>query len=100
VLSQLRVEQELKNFVKVRLYTDRVPVGTTQVPDAQGARDFRDEKLRNYALPFYVVLKPVTSKKLRKVAFYDKPVIGSPEEFNGFLQRALAASRKGTSSSP
>jgi hypothetical protein len=96
VLSKPQIADQLsREFVAVQLYTDGVPAGVRQVPDAQGARDFRDEKLHNYALPYYVVLKPIGPNKLLKVAVYEKPTIGSVHEFSDFLQKALAASKKG-----
>jgi hypothetical protein len=90
------VEDELKtNFVAVQLYTDGTPAGAVQVPDAAGARAFRDEKLGNYALPYYVILKPLGGNKLKRIAYYDKPTISSPEEFLAFLRKAQAAAKKG-----
>jgi len=90
VLSQPNIETIFQQFVTVRLYEDRVPQGTTQVPDAEGAQDFASEKLGNYARPYYVVLT-VKGKTLAKIAEYDKGLIDSPEEFADFLNKAVAA---------
>jgi hypothetical protein len=85
VFSKPQVEEEFKKFVTVRLHTDKVPVGVTQVPDAAGAQAFRDEKFNNIALPYYVVVR-VKGKTLERVGFYDKGVINDPSEFVKFLQ--------------
>jgi hypothetical protein len=90
VFSQPSIEGLFQQFVTVRLYQDRVPAGTAQVPDADGAQEFAIEKLGNAARPYYVVLVP-NGKTLTKVAQYGKGLIDSPEEFAGFLNRALAA---------
>jgi hypothetical protein len=92
VLSQPSIERIFQQFVTVRLYQDRVPAGVTQVPDAEGAQDFANEKLGNAARPYYVVLMP-KGKTLVRIANYDKGLIDSPEEFAGFLNRALAEAR-------
>lgn len=90
MLSQSSIEALFQKFATVRLYEDRVPQGTTQVPDAEEAQDFASQKLGNYARPYYVVLT-VKGKTLTKVAEYDKGLIDSPEEFADFLNKALAA---------
>lgn len=93
MFSQPKIKELFNEFVTVQLYTDTVPVGINQVPSAVEARDFRDEKLENYALPYYVVLKP-NGKVLTKVAFYEKGVIPSAEEFEQFLRQALQVAKK------
>lgn len=94
MFSQPNVEAAFQQFVTVRLYQDKVPVGTTQVPDAEGAQEFAIDKLGNAARPYYVVLVP-NGKTLTKVAEYEKGLIDSPEEFVGFLNKALAAAKGG-----
>jgi hypothetical protein len=88
VFSQPQVEEEFKKFVTVRLHTDQVPAGVAQVPDAAGAAEFRNEKFKNFALPYYVVVR-VKGKTLEKVGYYDKGVIGDPAEFVDFLRSTL-----------
>jgi hypothetical protein len=92
VLSQPSIETLFQQFVTVRLYQDRVPEGTKQIPDAEEAQDFAGEKLGNYARPYYVVLT-VKGKTLTKIAEYDKGLIDSPEEFTEFLNKALASAK-------
>jgi hypothetical protein len=84
VFSKPQVEAQFKKFVTVRLYTDRVPAGVVQVPDADGARQFQKEKLQNIALPYYVVVR-VQGKTLTRIGVYDKGVINTPQEFVDFL---------------
>lgn len=92
MLSQPNIESIFQQFVTVRLYEDRVPEGTIQVPSAEEAQDFASEKLGNYARPYYVVLT-VKGKTLTKIAEYDKGTIGSTTEFAGFLKQALTAAK-------
>ena len=92
MFSQPNVEAAFQQFVTVRLYQDKVPAGTTQVPDAEGAQQFAIDKLGNAARPYYVVLVP-NGKTLTKVAEYEKGLIDSPEEFAAFLNKALAATK-------
>lgn len=92
MFSQSSIESIFQQFITVRLYQDRVPTGTTQVPSAEDAQNFAGEKLGNWARPYYVVLK-VKDKTLIKLAEYEKGVIDSPEEFAGFLNRALASAK-------
>jgi hypothetical protein len=93
VFSQPQIEKLFNNFVTVRLYTDRLPPGVPQVPNAQESKEFRDEKLKNVALPYYVILKP-KGKTLEKIAAYEQGLISSEEEFAGFLNKALEAGKK------
>ncbi len=91
MFSQPQMEELFKKFVTVRLHTDKVPAGTAQVPDAAGATGFRDDKFKNYALPYYVVCWVKYKKKtLERVGYYDKGVINDPAEFAGFLESTLA----------
>jgi hypothetical protein len=94
VFSQPRIEKLFQDFVTVRLYVGKVPAGLVQVPDGAGAEAFRDEKMKNQALPYYVVLKPKAGKVLKKVSFYEKGLIGSVDEFADFLEQSLAAAKK------
>ncbi len=90
MFSQPSIERAFDKFVTVRLYEDAVPQGVTQVPDAEGAQAFADQKLGNSARPYYVILG-VKGKTLTKLAYYTKGLIDSPEEFADFLNKALAA---------
>ena len=92
MFSQQRIKTILNDYVTVRLYAGRMPPGLKQIPDGDEAQLFRDEKLKNNGLPFYVVLKPITDRKLVKIGFFDKGVIDPfSEEFPSFLTDAVAA---------
>lgn len=88
MFSQPQIEEIFKQFVTVRLHTDRVPTGVTQVPDAEDAYRLRDEKFQNFALPYYVVVR-VKGNTLERLAVYDKGVIDDSAEFAAWLQKAL-----------
>jgi hypothetical protein len=94
VFSQPKIEKLFQEFVTVRLFVGKVPAGLEQVPDGDGTEKFRNEKLRNEALPYYVVLKPKGGNVLRKISFYEKGKIGSVDEFADFLEKSLAAAKK------
>ncbi|HEY7423639.1 MAG TPA: cytochrome c biogenesis protein CcdA [Gemmataceae bacterium] len=90
--SQPPIMDLFQKFVTVRLYTDYVPSGVSQVPEAEGSAEIR-ARFGNDALPFYVVANP-KGKTLEAVAVFDKNgTISSVEEFSSFLNRALAAAR-------
>ena len=90
MFSRPRIESIFSKYVPVRLHTDQVPVGVRQVPDAAGARGLRDQKFHNFALPYYVVVRP-KGKVLTRVAFYEKGLINDENEFAEFLEAALQA---------
>jgi hypothetical protein len=94
VFSQQRIKATLNNdFVTVRLFAGKMPAGQKQIPNGEDAEAFRDEKLKNNALPYYVILKPITDGKLKKIASYEKPTIDPvSDEFPTFLAQSLAAS--------
>jgi hypothetical protein len=87
VFSQPKIEDIFRQrYVTLRLHADRVPAGSTQVPDARGARDFRDEKFNNKALPYYVIVQP-HGQTLYETAVYDKTLITDTDDFVRFLDR-------------
>ena len=88
MFSQPQIEQLFDKFVTVRLHTDKVPDGTQQVPDAAGALGLRDDKFRNFALPYYVIVR-VKGKTLERIAYYEQGLINDAGEFAGFLRAAL-----------
>ena len=44
--------------VLLRLYTDKVPLGVKQTPDAAGAIELRNTTFKTAALPLYALLRP------------------------------------------
>jgi hypothetical protein len=92
VFSQPKVEDQFKKFVTVRLHADRVPAGVDQVPDAAGAAAFRNEKFKNYALPYYVIIRP-RGKTLERLWYSKQSLIENPDEFAKKLEKVLAAAK-------
>lgn len=90
MFSKREIQETFNKFSTVRLHTDRDPADGTQVPDAEGAKWLRDEKFKNFALPYYVVVR-VKGKTLERVGTYNKGVISDPNEFKSFLEEALKA---------
>jgi hypothetical protein len=89
VFSKPSIEQQFDKFVVVRLNTWGNFPG--QVPDPDGALAFRDQKFKNYALPFYVVVR-VKGKTLTRIGTVEQPVLTEPE-FAQFLQATLKVPR-------
>jgi hypothetical protein len=58
VFSRKEVKEALSKHVLLRLYADRVPAGTTQVPDAAGTVELRLQKFNTSALPLYALVRP------------------------------------------
>jgi hypothetical protein len=77
----------------VRLYTDKLPPGVEQVPDPPGSVRLRNEEFKNYALPFYVIVKP-KGETLQTLAKYEKGLIPDVEDFAAFLKEGLEAARR------
>ena len=70
-----RVEETLRKFVLVKLYTDYGPSKDRNI-------ELRDRYSRD--LPYYVVLSPDTKTVLARQRYTD-----SPQEFQGFLDKGL-----------
>jgi hypothetical protein len=80
-------------FVLVRLHTDTVPAGVTQVPDAPGSVAFRWSKFQNAGLPYYEIVTP-SGKRLTPPHFFAGSLIRNVDEFARFLQSGLDEARK------
>ena len=87
MFSQPRIEKVFSQYVTVQLHVPPLPAGARQVPDAEGARQLRDDLFQNYALPYYVVIRP-RGKTLYRVAYFEEGVIKDPEQFANFLEEA------------
>ena len=92
IFSQPKIQKIFGDFVTVRLFIAPLPAGLIQVPDGEATTKFRDSKIGNSALPYYIILKPTGEKKLKKIAFYEDGVIHDVDEFASFLTKALATS--------
>jgi thiol:disulfide interchange protein len=63
------VKAALSRHVLLKLYTDTVPAGTVQKPDAAGALALRTSRFETEALPLYALLRP-TAEGFEVVAKY------------------------------
>jgi hypothetical protein len=81
-------------FVLVRLHTDTVPAGVTQVPDADGSVEFRWKKFKTRALPYYEILTP-KGKRLKPPHSFSDNLINDVDDFARFLQEGLDKAKGG-----
>jgi hypothetical protein len=56
------VKAAFSRHVLLRLYTDQVPNGVQQTPDARGAVELRNETFKTAALPLYALVRPVDDR--------------------------------------
>jgi thiol:disulfide interchange protein len=90
--TKWKIQDLLAQFVLVRLYTDEVPAGVTQVPDARGSAEFRHRMFKTEALPYYEILTP-TGQRLTPPLFWPENLITDIDDFAGFLRKALDAAK-------
>lgn len=81
-----RVREIFSKFVTVQLYTDTVPAGVVQRPDAGGATDFKYNKFRNNALPYYIIARK-RGNTLYVLGKWKQGLISNPAEFTAFLEK-------------
>jgi cytochrome c biogenesis protein CcdA len=100
------IQEQLKKYTLVQLYTDMVPrwlyppterqrlgSGTSQQrADAQRNLEFQREKFNTEQLPLYVILEPLPDGGYREVSRYEEGKINSDAAFLRFLQEALERS--------
>src|SRR5262245_24668682 len=58
VFTRPEVQAALGKHVLLKLYTDYVPTGIEQVPNAEEALKYRNETFKTGALPLYVLVRP------------------------------------------
>jgi thiol:disulfide interchange protein DsbD len=86
-----KIQQLFHKFVTVQLYTDKVPPGVVQSPDAAAATLFKANKLDNNALPYYVVARR-KGNTLYVLGKWDDGLIRDPNEFAAFLEKQTSRS--------
>ncbi len=86
VFSKPRIEELFRRYVTLQLHTDQVPVGIAQVPDARESTEFRDEKFKNYALPYYVIAR-IKDRTLYVLYKHETGLINNVEEFASVLNK-------------
>jgi thiol:disulfide interchange protein DsbD len=91
VLPKPQVVEQLKKFVTIQLYTDRVPIASLTSAQRQELAERNQERQLDLAQeatnPFYVVLSP-EGKVVASIGGYNEPNV-----FLGFLNKALEKSR-------
>ncbi len=92
MFSLPRIKAIFARYTLLRLYTDRVPAGTVQVPDEAGATLLRNDTFKNAALPFYVIILPM-GDKFETVRYYDEGLINDVDAFARFLEQPLGSNR-------
>jgi thiol:disulfide interchange protein len=100
--GQRDVKALLGKYVRVQLYTDRVPnklyteeeleaLGGVAAQKEEAARNRRlqGERFDDTRLPLYVILRPTPGGGYREVARYREGKINDPSAFASFLRRPL-----------
>lgn len=99
------IREQLKKFVLVQLYTDRVPDkfysseerasfqggATRQREDANRNLDFQKEKFNTEQLPLYVIIKPGSGSEFSEISRYDEGKINDVTAFENFLRSGLSS---------
>lgn len=96
------VRDELRQFERVRLYTDEVPEAYyTTDPGRQARRgeaeansEFQIAAFKTSQLPLYVVLAPQANGKVTVIGVYKEGKINAPGEFVTFLKEAQEKAKK------
>jgi thiol:disulfide interchange protein DsbD len=110
VFSKPEVQDLLRRYTRVRLYTDVVPDmyyskeelarsgpdQARQKADAAANLKLESDQFQNTAQPLYVILRPLPDGKSAEVARFDKGRIRDAAEFLRFLREPLAGGAPGT----
>jgi thiol:disulfide interchange protein DsbD len=91
VFTRPEIEQLLKQYVLVELYTDRIPPKFAGVSDAAENLQLHKDRFKSITLPLYVILEPLADGAYKELARYDKGLIRDPQEFTAFLSKPLQA---------
>jgi thiol:disulfide interchange protein DsbD len=85
IFPRKEVERALNQHVRLKLYTDSVPAGSTQQPDAPGALQLRNEVFKSGSLPLYALVRPTSDGKFTIVRSDDQGLIVDIPAFVTFL---------------
>lgn len=85
VFPRPEVVEAFSRLTLLKLYTDTVPAGTNQKPDASGALTLRETTFKSAALPLYAILRPA-GDRFEIVRTYDEGVINDVPRFVEFLR--------------
>lgn len=84
VFPRPEVVEALSKRTLLKLYTDTVPAGTNQLPNATGALAMRNSRFQSSALPLYAIVQP-TADGFDIVRQYDEGVINDVPRFVRFI---------------
>lgn len=70
MFSREEIQELLKGYVLVQLYTDRVPEFYAGGSTAEENQKLLEERFGTGALPYYVIVEPTPDGDFRKVASY------------------------------
>ena len=92
------VNELMRKYTLVQLYTDTVPADVYRVPPAEEVRDreatsnlaFQQKAFGTQQLPLYAILEPQVDGKVRVVDVYDEGKINDVPRFVEFLKKPLA----------
>jgi thiol:disulfide interchange protein DsbD len=86
VFPKAEVQQAFAKHVLLKLYTDTVPAGIEQQPDAAASLKFRNERFDSGALPLYALLRPTGGESFDIVALYGQDGNGLIEDVPAFVK--------------
>lgn len=89
MFSRPEIQELLRKYQLVRLYTDRLPPGAPPRPSAQENRVFQRETFGNSQLPLYVIVKPLGDGKFKTLAMYEEGLINDVPGFARFLREPI-----------
>jgi len=100
VFSRPEIEERLKKYVEVHLYTDTIPSRFRDSQPSQWNQEFQEKTFGNIQLPLYVILEPLEGNQARLVGVYSEGKINDVEAFKAFLDKGLTAKGQNTITLP
>ncbi len=73
IFPRADVQEAFSKLVLLKLYTDTVPAGKSQQPDAEGAKEFRKETFGSGGLPLYALIRP-TADSFESVGVFNQEI--------------------------
>lgn len=96
------IKDQLRQYRRVKLYTDWVPEHSYVNPPSRELRtaegeangQFQEDVFGTRQLPYYVILEPLITGGVKVVSTYDEGLINDPAAFAAFLRAPLEGSAK------
>jgi hypothetical protein len=98
VFPKPQINELLRKYTLVQLYTDRVPPKFQGATTAAENVKFLYDRFKSAQLPTYVILKPLENGDFEEVSRYPEGKINHVEAFAEFLQQPLEAASARASS--